>query len=97
MLAAITALTSTSNYRYDLRTKTYHQIQYSKRILSRFAQVNEAKLGELKVIAPIEMERLRAFKQGTPLIQLIQAGIKDPNLSPDILTVVMEQLAAQTQ
>ena len=59
--------------------------------------VNGEVLKTLKVETPLQMERLQVFTVGTPLSQLIQAGIKDANASPDILIAVMEQLGAQKE
>ncbi|KIJ55267.1 hypothetical protein M422DRAFT_23875 [Sphaerobolus stellatus SS14] len=94
----ISMLNSSTNYRYDLRTQLYQQPDYSQNILKRLLDVNAEQLKGLKVIRRIRMMRLKnAFTTGTSLTHLIQAGSKDASIAPDVLSVVMEQLAAQTE
>ncbi|KAF8573593.1 hypothetical protein K439DRAFT_1665739 [Ramaria rubella] len=93
---AISLLNSSTRYQYDLRSRTYQQSAYAQQILRRFASVNEKALRLIHTQDAIRIEKLRAFGAGTPLTEIIQAGVMDATASSDILVAVMEQLGQQT-
>ncbi|KAF8507950.1 mitochondrial ribosomal death-associated protein 3-domain-containing protein [Hysterangium stoloniferum] len=94
---AITLLNSSTKHQYDIRTRTFQQPSASQQLLKRFVSVNNEALQTMKTSLPIDVERLSGFTPGLPLLQLIQAGVRDPNLAPDILSIVLDQLGAQTE
>jgi small subunit ribosomal protein S29 len=94
---AISLLNSSTRYQYDLRTQTYQQHASAQQILRRFASVNENALQSIHIQDPVRIDKhSRTFEIGTPLTQLIQAGVTGPSAASDVLDAVFEQLGKQT-
>ncbi|GJJ11338.1 hypothetical protein Clacol_005570 [Clathrus columnatus] len=93
---AISLLDSSTSYQYDPRTQTYQQPPASQQLLKRFLSVNNTTLQSMKITQSINIGRLSNFQVGTPLTQLIDAGIKEPYISCDVLSATLEQLEHQT-
>ncbi|TFY79925.1 hypothetical protein EWM64_g4084 [Hericium alpestre] len=94
---AINLVNSSSPYYYDLRTQTYLQPIFAYQTLQRFLTVNPSTLERLQTSAPIEIERRDPVPAGTPLVELIDVGLKDQLVAPTVLTALMEELGKQTQ
>ncbi|KAH7910195.1 mitochondrial ribosomal death-associated protein 3-domain-containing protein [Hygrophoropsis aurantiaca] len=92
---AINLVNSTTTYAYDMRTQTYLQPVFAFQTLQRFLTVNEAKLTSLFSQQEVELERRPALPVGTPLIDLINVGIRDQTLAPSVLSALLEELGRQ--
>lgn len=97
IFTAISFLDSSTPYEYDSRTRIFHQPAASRQLLRRFLSVNNVALKSLKIVRPIDVGALSHFQIGMPLVQLIDAGIKDPKISSDVLSATLEQLEHQTE
>ena len=94
---AISILNSSTRYQYDLRTQTFQQNALAQQLLRRLASVNDKALQSIHLQDAIRIEKYsRTFEIGTPLTQLIQAGVTGPSAASDVLNAVLEQLGRQT-
>ncbi|KAH8103887.1 mitochondrial ribosomal death-associated protein 3-domain-containing protein [Cristinia sonorae] len=89
---------SSTAYVYDARTQTYAQPKYSSSLLSRILTVNDSSLQQLKLhkdfLADDGSVRLH---KGSPLVDLIDLGVRDASVAHVVLSAVFEELAKQTQ
>lgn len=90
-------MNSSTPYSYDLRTRTYLQPIFSQQTLQRFRTVNEHTLGSLVTEEKIEVHDGLSLPEGTPLLNLIDVGLKDQTLAPTVLTALLEVLGKQTR
>ncbi|TFK66662.1 hypothetical protein BDN72DRAFT_132569 [Pluteus cervinus] len=93
---AVNLVNSTTTHIYDLRTRTYLQPAYSYQILQRLLSVNEPLLAKLKTQKKFSLEK-RDLDAQTPLVDLINIGIKDKSAAPTVLDAVVTTLSEQTQ
>ncbi|KAI0306051.1 mitochondrial ribosomal death-associated protein 3-domain-containing protein [Multifurca ochricompacta] len=94
---AINLVNSSTPYSYDLRTQTYLQPLFAQRTLQRFRTVNENTLSSLVAEEKIDLHDGLSLSQGTPLISLIDVGIKDQTFAPTVLAALLEALGKQTK
>jgi small subunit ribosomal protein S29 len=94
---AINLVNSSSPYSYDLRTQTYLQPVFAQQTLERFRSVNEYHLGSLVAEDKIDLEDGLSLPQGTPLLKLIDVGLKDRASAPTVLAALLEALGKQTR
>jgi small subunit ribosomal protein S29 len=93
---AINLVNSSTAYSYDLRTQTYLQPVFAQQTLERFRFVNEHALNSLVAEDQIELGG-SSLPQGTPLLKLIDVGLKDRASAPAILSALLEALGKQTR
>jgi small subunit ribosomal protein S29 len=79
-----------------MRTRTYLQPIFAYQTLQRFLKVNAPKLQQLRTQTDLEIERRPALPGGTPLVELINIGLKDQGLAPAVLNAVLEEIGKQT-
>ena len=94
---AINLVNSSTAYSYDLRTQTYLQPVFAQQTLERFRSVNEHHLGSLVAEDKIDLEDGLSLPQGTPLLKLIDVGLKDRTSAPTVLAALLEALGKQTR
>ncbi|KAF8141850.1 mitochondrial ribosomal death-associated protein 3-domain-containing protein [Boletus edulis] len=94
---AVNLVNSTTTYAYDVRTRLYQQATFAFQTLQRFLTVNSHRLDQLKTTVDVELERRATIPVGTPLSDLVRAGIKERALAPTILMALMEELQKQTE
>jgi small subunit ribosomal protein S29 len=58
---------------------------------------NASSLGSLHTQEELNLDRRTPVAAGTPLTDLINVGVKEPSISPIILTALMEELGKQTK
>ena len=90
-------MNSTTTYAYDPRTRLYQQATFAFQTLQRFLTVNNHRVDQLKTTVDVELERRATIPAGTPLADLVRAGIKERALAPTILAALMEELQKQTE
>jgi len=88
---AINLVNSSTAYSYDLRTQTYLQPIFAQQTLERFRFVNEHALNSLVAEDKIELGG-SSLPQGTPLLKLIDVGLKDRASAPAVLSALLEAL-----
>ena len=93
---AINLVNSSTAYSYDLRTQTYLQPVFAQQTLERFRIVNEHALNSLVAEDKIELGG-SSLPQGTPLLKLIDLGLKDRASAPAVLSALLEALGKQTR
>ncbi|KAF8493178.1 mitochondrial ribosomal death-associated protein 3-domain-containing protein [Russula emetica] len=93
---AINLVNSSTAYSYDLRTQTYLQPVFAQQTLERFRCVNEHALNSFVAEDKIELGG-SSLPQGTPLLKLIDVGLKDRASAPGVLSAVLEALGKQTR
>lgn len=91
---AIKLVNSSTPYVYDPRTRTYLQPEFSYQILQRFLKVNSAAITDLKIGKEFVVGR-RPLPVGTPLVDVINAALRDHSLAPAALKTVFEEIARQ--
>jgi len=94
---AINLVNSSTPYSYDLRTQTYLQPVFAQQTLERFRSVNEHHLGSLVAEEKIDLDDGVSLPQGTPLLKLIDVGLKDRTSAPTVLAALLEALGKQTR
>jgi len=94
---AINLVNSSTPYSYNLRTQTYLQPVFAQQTLERFRSVNEHHLGSLVAEDKIDLEDGLSLPQGTPLLKLIDVGLKDRTSAPTVLAALLEALGKQTR
>jgi len=94
---AINLVNSSTPYSYDLRTQTYLQPVFAQQTLERFRCVNEHALSSLVAENKIELGTGSSLSQGTPLLKLIEVGLKDRTSAPSVLSALLEALGKQTR
>ncbi|KAH9967455.1 mitochondrial ribosomal death-associated protein 3-domain-containing protein, partial [Russula dissimulans] len=94
---AINIVNSSTPYSYDLRTQTYLQPVFAQQTLQRFRTVNEHALSSLVTEDKIDLEDGLSLPQGTPLLKLIDVGLKDQTFAPAALAALLESLGKQTK
>lgn len=100
--SAIGLVNSTTPHAYDLRTQTYLQPVYAYQTLQRLLSTNLRILSTLNTQRGLMLER-REIRVGTPLVDLINIGIKEGNvgggkeqgLACVVLEAVMTELGQQ--
>ena len=94
---AIKLVNSSTPYSYDLHTRTYLQHTFAQQTLQRFRTVNEHALGSLVTEEKVDLHDGLSLPEGTPLLNLIDIGIKDQTSAPTVLTALLEALGKQTR
>jgi len=94
---AINLVNSSTPYSYDLRTQTYLQSVFAQRTLLRFRSVNEHALSSLVTEDKIELDAGSTLPQRTPLLKLIDVGLKEQTSAPAVLNSLLESLGKQTR
>lgn len=94
---AINLVNSSTPYSYDLCTQTYLQPIFAQQTLKRFRSVNEHALSSLVTGDKIDLEGGLSLPRGTPLLKLIDVGLKDQTSAPTVLTSLLEALGKQTK
>ena len=89
-------MNSSTPYSYDLRTQTYLQPVFAQQTLERFRTVNNSALDSLVTEDIIELDAGASLPQGTPLLKLIDVGLKDQMSAPTVLAALLEALGKQT-
>ena len=97
MLEAIKLVNSSTPYSYDLHTRTYLQPIFAQQTLQRFRTVNEHALGSLVTEEKIDLQGGSSLPEGTPLLNLIDVGLKDQTFAPTVLSKLLEALGKQTR
>ncbi|KAH9992708.1 mitochondrial ribosomal death-associated protein 3-domain-containing protein [Russula compacta] len=82
---AISLVNSSTPYSYDLRTQTYLQPVFAQQTLERFRSDK------------IDLDDGLSLPQGTPLLKLIDIGLKDQTFAPTVLAALLEALGKQTK
>jgi hypothetical protein len=95
--SALDLVNSTTAYAYDLRTQTYFQPEFASQMLQRVLNANASSLESLHTQEELNLDRRTPVTAGTPLTDLINVGVKEPSISPIILTALMEELGKQTK
>lgn len=90
-------MNSSTPYSYDLRTQTYLQPVFAQQTLERFRAVNELALDSLVAEDKIELDTGLSLPQGTPLLKLIDVGLKEQTSAPAVLAALLEALGKQTR
>ena len=90
-------MNSSTPYSYDLRTQTYLQPVFAQQTLERFRSVNEHHLSSLVAEEKIDLDDGLSLPQGTPLLKLIDVGLKDQTSAPTVLAALLEALGKQTR
>ena len=93
---AINLVNSSTAYSYDLRTQTYLQPAFAQQTLERFRIVNEHALNPLVAEDKIELDG-SSLPKGTPLLKLIDVGLRDQTSAPAVLSALLEALGKQTR
>ncbi|KAH9990578.1 mitochondrial ribosomal death-associated protein 3-domain-containing protein [Russula vinacea] len=96
VVRAINLVNSSTPYSYDLRTQTYLQPVFAQQTLERFRTVNNHALDSLVTEDIIELDAGSSLPQGTPLLKLIDVGLKDQMSAPTVLVALLEALGKQT-
>ncbi|KAH9933487.1 mitochondrial ribosomal death-associated protein 3-domain-containing protein [Fomitopsis serialis] len=86
---------SSKDYAYDARTRTYSQPAYSDQLLRRFLSVNERLIETLKTREHVSLEDA-PVPAGSPLSELVKAGVQNPVNAPVVLAVLMDELSHQS-
>ena len=94
---AVNLVNSSTPYSYDLHTQTYLQPVFAQQTLERFRSVNEHHLGSLIAEEKIDLDDGVSLPQGTPLLKLIDVGLKDRSSAPTVLAALLEALGKQTR
>ncbi len=94
---AIKLVNSSTPYSYDLHTRTYLQPIFAQQTLQRFRTVNEHALGSLVTEEKIDLLDGLSLPEGTPLLNLIDVGLKDQTSAPAVLAALFEALGKQTR
>jgi small subunit ribosomal protein S29 len=94
---AINLVNSSTPYSYDLRTQTYLQPVFAQQTLQRFRSVNEHALSSLVAEDKIELDAGLLLPEGTPLLKLIDVGLKERTSAPAVLVALLEALGKQTR
>ena len=94
---AINLVNSSTPYSYDLRTQTYLQPVFAQQTLQRFRSVNEHALSSLVAEHKIELDAGSSLPEGTPLLKLIDVGLKEQTSAPAVLVALLEALGKQTR
>ncbi|KAI9464801.1 mitochondrial ribosomal death-associated protein 3-domain-containing protein [Russula earlei] len=94
---AINLVNSSTPYSYDLRAQTYLQPVFAQRTLERFRSVNEHAISSLVTEDKVDLDDGLSLPQGTPLLKLIDVGLKDQTSAPTVLAALLEALGKQTK
>lgn len=94
---AIKLVNSSTPYSYDLHTRTYLQHIFAQQTLQRFRTVNEHALSSLVTEEKIDLHDGLSLPEGTPLLNLIDVGLKDQTFAPAVLVSLFEALGKQTR
>ncbi|KAH9975748.1 mitochondrial ribosomal death-associated protein 3-domain-containing protein [Lactifluus volemus] len=93
----ISLVNSSTPYSYDLRTQTYLQPVFAQQTLQRFRTANQHALSLLSAEDKIDLPDCLSLPRGTPLLKLIDVGLKDQTSAPIVLTALLEALGKQTK
>jgi small subunit ribosomal protein S29 len=88
---------SSTTYTYDMRTQTYAQPVFAFETLKRLLESNMRALKALKTEQSVAIERRADVPAGTPLVDLIQLGLRDQAIAPTVLEAVLAELGLQTK
>ena len=94
---AIKLVNSSTPYSYDLHTRTYFQPIFAQQTLQRFRTVNKHALDSLVTEEKIDLQDGLSLPEGTPLLKLIDVGLKDQAFAPTVLAKLLEVLGKQTR
>lgn len=97
---AINLVNCTSDYVYDRISWTFHQHQASREILERLLNVNPHLAGRITAHKEFSSERVPSvgrLPRRSNLTRLLELGIAEPTVAPEILEAVFEALANQTE
>ncbi|KAG1891671.1 mitochondrial ribosomal death-associated protein 3-domain-containing protein [Suillus fuscotomentosus] len=93
---ATNLVNSTTAHTYDMRTRTYLQPIFAYQTLQRFLKINAPRLEQLRTQTEIEIERCPPVPPDTPLVELINIGLKDQCHAPTVLDAVLAEIGRQT-
>ena len=93
---AINLVNSSTSYSYDLRTQTYLQPVFAQHTLERFRTVNERALNSFVTVDKIDLG-VSSLPEGTPLLKLIDVGLRDQASAPAVLSELLEFLRLQSR
>ncbi|KAG1762114.1 mitochondrial ribosomal death-associated protein 3-domain-containing protein [Suillus occidentalis] len=93
---ATNLVNSTTAHTYDMRTRTYLQPIFAYQILQRFLKINAPRLEQLRTQTEIEIERCPPVPPDTPLVELINVGLKDQCHALTVLDAVLAEIGRQT-
>lgn len=92
------------SYQYCSRTQTYHQNTLSADILRKLTAVNDLEglktSKSVKLFGMIDEKMVESEEEipsGVPLSKFVQIGIQKTHLAPNVLEIVLDELAIQTQ
>jgi len=94
---AIEWVNSSSPYSYDAGTQTFLQPTIASDVLRQLTTVNAPSFQSLVTDSEINIEKVGTIPANTNMDQLAQVGIKDPNVAPKVLSVLLEELGKQTK
>jgi hypothetical protein len=86
-------------YNYDPRTRTFLQHTLSATLLRQLKEANNLALEALTLASPFSLEKAPsgAPEVGSPLVQLIDYGIRETSVTSFVLEAVLAELASQTK
>jgi small subunit ribosomal protein S29 len=86
-------------YNYDPRTQTFLQPTLSATLLRQLKEANHPALETLTLTSPFSLEKAPsgAPEVGSPLVQLIDYGIRETSVTSFVLEAVLAELASQTK
>ncbi|TDL23805.1 hypothetical protein BD410DRAFT_787085 [Rickenella mellea] len=88
---------STTSYFYDPRTQTYFQPIAAFQNLQRLLNANFDTLTSLRLQKSVELDKRNPLPEGISFAEVIEIGLKDATLAPNILSIVLEELGKQEQ
>jgi small subunit ribosomal protein S29 len=99
MSTAISLVDCTTPYTYDARTQTFLQPLLSAHLLRQLRDMEHPGLRELTITSPFVLEKAPtgAPEVGSPLLQLLEYGIREVSVAPFVLEAVLSELASQTR
>jgi Mitochondrial ribosomal death-associated protein 3 len=86
-------------YNYDPRTQTFLQPTLSATLLRQLKEANHSALETLTLASPFSLEKAPsgAPEVGSPLVQLIDYGVRETSVTSFVLDAVLAELASQTR
>ncbi|KAG8817225.1 37S ribosomal protein S23 mitochondrial [Serendipita sp. 399] len=96
---AIDTVDCTTPYTYDSRTQTFVQPVYSASLLRQIRDMGHPGLKTLTTTRDFNLERAPpgAPATGSPLIQLIEYGIREVSVAPFVLEALLAEFATQAE
>ncbi|KAG8956068.1 37S ribosomal protein S23 mitochondrial [Tulasnella sp. 419] len=91
---------STTPYKYDYRSQTFHQPALAADILTNMLKFNKDKISKMKslvdLILPGAHGSTTTISQGSTIENLVNTALRDTQHAPQILVAVLDILAKQT-